>query len=695
MKPRLIISLILAVFITTAIFAKDIPLSKAEKVAKNFYFEKASVFGYKINYSDIIINETYKVENAYYVFNFSEGWVVVSAEDATSPVLGYNMDGTYPTNEQINYNFSSWMQHYVDQYNYIKENNIIADKDISSQWDKYINSEPQQLLAANRDVTTPLLTALWNQDAPYNLLCPEDEAGPGGHVYVGCVATAMSQIMHYWRYPNSGSGSDSYYQYPYGTISADYDTTYNWNGMQDVISNDNPWDIALIGFHAAVSVEMHFSADGSGSYSWDVPSALENHFNYSTSAAYIEKNNYSTSVWENYMQQDLDAGKPLYYSGYSSSGGHAFVCDAYEGMNYYHFNFGWSGSGNGFFTLYDVGGYNSGQGMVRSIVPGDNNYPYIADGNYTLPFKSGSFTDGSGPVEDYPSGVQASWLISPQTEIDSIESINLSFVEFNTNSNDILRVYGGNSSDGELLGEYSGSTIPSQINYDGNEMFITFSSTGSASGFKAEYTSSSPAWCSNSNNFTEPTGTFSDGSGDFYYNNNSTCVFVIQNPEAVKITLEFTEFNTELDKDKVTVYNSSNQVVATLSGDEIPEPIVLESSTMFITWNTNSSVRGEGWTAEYYLDGVGVDENPDNNINLTIYPNPSDGVFNVNFEEQTSENVELVVTDISGKLVNRTQLKNASGIYNSKIDLSNQPKGIYILSINGDNTVVNRRLIVK
>jgi len=695
MKPRFFISLFLVVFFVTTIFAKDIPLSKAKTVATNFYFEKAFTFGQKINYSDININEAYKVDNAYYILTFDEGWVIVSAEDATTPVLGYNVSGTYPTNDQINYNFESWMQHFVDQYNYIKENNVTATKEISSEWNKYMTSEPEKLLSGDRDVTTPLLTTMWNQDAPYNLLCPEDEAGPGGHVYVGCVATAMSQIMHYWRYPNNGSGSDSYYQYPYGTISANYDTTYNWNGMQDVISNENPWDIALIGYHAAVSVEMDFGADGSGSYSWDVPSALENHFNYSTSAAYVEKSNYSSSVWENYMQQDLDAGKPLYYSGYSSSGGHAFVCDAYEGSNYYHFNFGWSGSGNGFFTLYDVGGFNSGQGMVRSIVPGDNNYPYIANGNYTLPFKSGSFTDGSGPIEDYPSGVQATWLISPQTEIDSIESIHLSFVEFNTNSSDILRVYGGNSTDGELLGEYSGSTIPSQINYDGNEMFITFSSTGSASGFKAEYTSSSPAWCTNSNNFTEPTGTFDDGSGDFYYNNNSTCVFVIQNPEAVKITLEFTEFNTELNKDKVTVYNSSNQVVATLSGDEIPEPIVLESSTMFITWNTNSSVRGEGWKAEYYMNGVGVEENTDNNMNLSIYPNPSDGIFNANFENEDAQEMDLVVTDISGRLINKTQIQSESGIYNSKIDLSNQPKGIYILSIKGDNTVINRRLIVR
>jgi len=695
MKPRNFTILFLAVVFSTAIFAKDVTFSYAKKVASNFYFEKSIKFGTDINFNDINIRDSYKVEDAFYVFNFDKGWVVVSAEDAIIPVLGYSLKGNYPTSDQLTDNFSSWMQHYIDQYNFVEENEIIADDKISLQWQKYNTSEPEKLLTGERDVTTPLLTALWNQDSPYNLLCPEDEAGPGGRVYVGCVATAMSMIMHYWRYPNNGTGSDTYYQYPYGIISANYDTTYNWDGMQDQINNTNPWDIALIGYHAAVSVEMDFGADGSGSYSWDVPSALKNHFNYSNSANYIEKSNYSSTVWENYMQSELDQGHPLYYSGFSSSGGHAFVCDAYEGMNYYHFNFGWSGSGNGFFTLYDVGGYNSGQGMVRNIVPGDNNYPYIASGEKTLTFKSGSFTDGSGPVEDYPSGVNASWLISPQTETDSIETIYLSFVEFNTNSSDVLRVYGGNSTDGELLGEYSGSTIPNQISYDGNEVFVTFTSSGSAPGFKAEYNTSGPDWCNNSNNFSEPSGTFSDGSGDFYYNNSTTCVYIIQNPEAVQITLEFTEFSTEADKDKVTVYNSNNQVIATFSGDQIPDPVVVQSSPLIITWNTNNSIKGEGWTAEYYMDGVGINENINDVSSLSVYPNPSSGIFNFSFNQTSISDIEILISDISGKIIEKSTISNFSGTHKSKIDISNQPKGIYILSIKGSDSVLNRRLIIK
>jgi len=696
MKSKFLLSIIVAVAFSTAIFAKDVLRNQAEKVAVNFFFEKTYAFNQGVDYHNISIIDSYKVDNAYFVVNFEDGWVVVSANDATLPVLGYNTTGSYPSEDRQDYNYKSWMQHFVDQANYIKENDIQATEETLQAWERYSTDKPDLSFMAVRDVTTPLLSSTWNQDDPYNVLCPEDEAGPGGHVYVGCVATAMSMIMHYWRYPNSGSGSYQYYQYPYGIISADFENAeYEWDGMQDNINNNNPWEMAEIGFHAAVSVQMNFGPNGSGSYSWNVPSALIDHFNYSSSAQYIEKSNYSTASWENILQGQLDIGQPLYYSGFSTSGGHAFGCDGYDGMNYYHFNFGWSGSGNGFYTLQDVNGYNSGQGAVRNIIPGDNNYPYMAAGADTLTFRSGSFCDGSGPVEDYTSGIDASWLISPQTEMDSIESISLSFVDFETNASDHLKVYAGNDTTGELLGDFSGSDIPGTINFDGNEIFITFTSTGSAAGFKAEYTSSAPTWCSGSQTFTEPSGSFSDGSGDFYYNNSTTCVYVIQNPEAVRITLEFTDFATELDKDKVKVFNGSNQLIADFSGDELPEPVVEETNAMFITWSTNNSVRDLGWSAEYYIDGVGVEENIGDYNNVSVYPNPSNGTLNVNFNVENAGNLDVKLINLNGQIIMQQTINNFDGEFNQSFDLSKQPKGIYLLSINSEKGIVSRKVVLQ
>ncbi len=153
----------------------------------------------------------------------------------------------------------------------------------------------------------------------------------------------MSMIMHYWRYPLQGSGSNSYYFYPYGTISANFgEANYEWNSMTDVIDNDYIWEIAEIGFHAGVGVEMMYGWDGSGAYSNDVPYALINYFNFQSSVQYLSKNSYPATTWENMMQAELDNLRPMYYAGQSTEGGHAFVCDGYQGMNYYHFNFGWS-----------------------------------------------------------------------------------------------------------------------------------------------------------------------------------------------------------------------------------------------------------------------------------------------------------------------------------------------------------------
>ncbi len=696
MRSKILLSLFVLFAFSAAIFAKDVLRNQAEKVAVNFFFEKTNTFGQGLNYLDINIIDSYKVADAYYVINFSDGWVVVSANDATVPVLGYNVSGSYPSSNEQSYNFQSWMQHYTDQASFIIENEIKATSEITSQWDKYSTNNPNTLLNGDRDVTTPLLTALWNQDDPYNLLCPEDNAGPGGNVYVGCVATAMSMIMHYWRYPNTGSGTYSYYQYPYGVISADFGSaTYEWDGMQDQINYNNPWEIAEIGYHAAVSVQMNFSPDGSGSYSWDVPGALEDHFNYSTQAQYVEKDNYSTSVWENYMQNEIDDGHPLYYSGFSTSGGHAFVCDAYEGMNYYHFNFGWSGSGNGFFSLQNVGGFSSGQGMVRNIIPGDANYPYIATGADTLIMPSGSITDGSGPVEGYTAGMDASWLISPQTEMDSIESISLSFVEFSTDANDYLRIYSGNDENGTLLGEYSGSTIPGQIDYDGNEIFITFTTTGSNTGFKMEYSASAPTWCSGAQTFTEPTGSFGDGSGDFYYDNGTTCTFVIDNPEAVRITLEFTSFLTEEGADRVKVYNANYQEIADLSGQEIPDPIVEETNALFITWTTNNAIRDIGWSAEYFIDGVGIDENIGDYENVSVYPNPSSDILNVSFEVEKAGELEVKLINLNGQVIRNEVINNFNGQFKHSFDISDEAKGIYILSIISEKGKIDKKIVLR
>ena len=694
MKSKILLSILVLFAVTASIFAKDISLSKAEQVAVNFFFEKANQYGNTVNYYDLNITESYNVDNAYYVVNLENGWVVIAANDVMTPVIGYNLEGVFPVIDHGFKAFDSWMQNYVDQVNFIRENDLTAEDEITSQWTAYTTNNPTILnTRGGRDVD-PLLTALWNQDNPYNAMCPEDPAGPGGRVYVGCVSTAMSLIMHYWRYPLSGSGEHSYYKYPYGTLTANFgEADYNWDGMTDVINDKFIWEIAEIGYHGAVSVDMMFGPDGSGAYSNDVPYAMSTYFNYQNSVQHISKSNYTTSAWEGMIETELNNDRPIYYSGQSTDGGHAFVLDGYQGSNYYHFNFGWSGSANGYYTLQDVNGFNQYQAMVRNIYPEDPTYPYIATGEKELTTLVGSFTDGSSPAADYPQGMDASWLINPQNDQDSISSITLSFIEFDTYSNDVIRIFDGPDAECPLIGEYSGSDVPPSMTSTGNTMYITFTSVGEGAGFKAEYTCQLPAWCT-STNITDPSGTITDGSQDFWYNNGTSCVFNLSHPEAVKYSLDFTEFATEESNDKVKVYDGATAtLIGEYSGHTIPDPIVVETNAMLIMWSTNPTVRDMGWSLNFTVDGVGVEETVLEN--LSVYPNPTTGTLNVNFDAEKQGDIQIKLVNISGQVILEETVTNANGTYNNSFDISDQAKGVYLLSITSENEKIDRKIVLK
>jgi len=107
----------------------------------------------------------------------------------------------------------------------------------------------------------------------YNELCPADPNGPGGHVYAGCVATAMGMVMKYWSHPTTGVGSHSYYCPGYGYQSANFGaTTYLWDEMPNSIST-SCIPIATLLYHCGVAVNMGYSVDGSGAQSTDAANA--------------------------------------------------------------------------------------------------------------------------------------------------------------------------------------------------------------------------------------------------------------------------------------------------------------------------------------------------------------------------------------------------------------------------------------
>ncbi len=704
MKTRFLLLLVLFTFGFGLInYAGNIKFQDAQKVAKNFYFEKSNQFKIPINYFDLqitnIIEHKNGQETVFFVFEFNnEGFVIVSAEDAFTPVIGYSYEGHFPKDLDYTSNYGSFIYSYIEQIIFARENNVSATSEVSNMWKHLLTDEISLLNTQDggKDIE-PLLTSTWNQDNPYNILCPEDASGPGGHVYAGCVATAMSFIMHYWRYPAIGNGSHSYYASGYGTQTANFGATeYNWNGMNNDIVNSNPNPIAKLQYHAGVSVNMQYGYDGSGAYSEDVDNALKNYFKYGN-ATYIQKSNYSLTQWINILKTDIDLGHPLYYSGRTTdNSGHAFGCDGYEGDEF-HFNFGWSGYGNGYYTLSNVNGFYVGQAAIKNFYPTDGDYPYYADSLTIITDRSGSFTDGSGPVEDYLDNTTASWLIDPQTTEDSITDVTLTFYEFDLGQNDELIIYDGGDTNANVVGTYTGTNMPASFTSTGNKLFIAFISdeNGTGPGFYAEFTTTSPAYCSGMTVFTEPTGTFSDGSGTFNYNNSSTCMWKIEPEWASDITLTFTEFNTEEGSDFVKVYDGNYQpaiLLGEFSGSDIPDPLTATSGMMFITFTSNSSTTAGGWEAYYEINNVGMEESGTFEY-LNVFPNPANDNITVELQTKSTQSINIELMTITGEII-ISESSEASGKFTRSIDISKLAQGIYFLKITNEIGIINKKIVV-
>lgn len=699
MKFRLLFLSFLTGLFTLSLAAATVTRDDAEKAARNFLFQTINKYGEGTSLNDIRFSGPYTHFSnglpAFYAFHTNPGFVLVSAEDAFTPILGYSYEGTFDL-EQAPAHYRGFIMNYVAQIDHIRAGQLPAEPEFKAAWDAVMGDPSALSVTRERDVE-PLLYCTWDQGSPYNILCPADANGPGGHVWVGCVATAMAQIMYYWRYPETGTGQHCYTPgtLSYGQQCANFgQTSYQWEGMNNSIDGHNPFANAELQYHCAVSVNMNFSPNGSGSFSWLVPERLNSFFRYNN-AQYREKQNYSTSGWISLLKADIDQGYPLYYSGYNpTDGGHAFVCDGYQGDNF-HFNFGWSGSGNGYYSLSSVGGFNQGQACVRNFIPSDTDYPYHNTGAVTITNKSGSFTDGSGPIGNYLDNNTASWLIDPQTLYDSITSITLSFPVFDILPGDTVRIYDGGSTADVMLGAYSGTSLPGEVVSSSNQLLVTFTtnSSGSASGFYAEFTSTSPTWCSGLTQMTEPSGTFEDGSGDFYYQSGATCMWRIKPEDAGNIHLNFNYFDTEEGFDKVTVYDGQTKI-AEFSGSEIPAQVTATSGSMFITWNTNQAGNFQGWEAYYEIDNVGLTENAGIS-RLSVYPNPSGGLMQVRFSLEEPDDLAIRLVSTTGQTIYSFEDKPGAGAVSHELDLRGLAPGMYFLELKTSLGTTSKKVVIR
>ena len=418
MKTKIIFTGILIFSLSCqSFFAQEVSIETAEKVAKNLYYEKAQSI-YDINFEDILISEVFtRAENGipfYYVFNIAnnQGFVIIAADENVQPVLGYSVEGSYNDTLQPPA-FTEWMKYYEEQILFIKENHLQANEQLAEEWKNLLTNEANYLKSTTSGFW--LLETEWDQGCYYNEECPECFPSDPceeicGHTLVGCVATAMGQIMKHHDYPYMGTGDTSYYCYGGYYVEADFEKRYDWNKMFDGPLGNYNEDIATLLFHCGASVGMNYGFSSSGAAPQNVSYALKRRFSYAATAKYIEKDDYSTSEWEIVLKNELDANRPMHYRGENQYGGtlHSFVCDGYNG-SMFHFNWGVDGEANDFFDLdlldpyykYESHNFSYEQAATIGIQPAS----YA-----TLPYSTG-----------FESGLDDAWAIQSSTKYGRIQ----------------------------------------------------------------------------------------------------------------------------------------------------------------------------------------------------------------------------------------------------------------------------------
>ncbi len=359
---KLIYLFIALIFSSGLLIASPVSQGIAQKVASNFY---GQVFKTPVTSVSLAYTETDATGLAvYYAFNINDkgGFVLVSAEDAGRPIIGYSNKGAYTIPKSGN-NIDFWMQKRKKEIIAIRSHNLTASSGIAEEWNAYINNiSPKNHKSFHKTLGTVfpsdslyLVQSTWDQPYPYNLDCP------GGSV-TGCVATCMSQIMRYWSYPPHGTGSSTYYSTTYGVLSANYNHPYRWSLMPLNSPTGADTDMARLLSDAGVSVDMAYSTSESGAevITADDASACAQiayvkYFNYSPKLIDGLKIFADSLAWLDTLENELNHNRPIEYVGVDpAAGGHTWVCDGYDSLAYFHMNWGWSALDDGWYTLNDL-----------------------------------------------------------------------------------------------------------------------------------------------------------------------------------------------------------------------------------------------------------------------------------------------------------------------------------------------------
>ncbi len=722
MKKNLLFVLPLLVFIE-AMNANPVPVAVAQTVASNFYAQTTHKQAGMVTLAYAEKSEAYGI--LYYVFNVNSGFIIISGDDAVSPVLGYSTEGNYTTPQPGN-NVYYWMQKEASNISYVKSNNIQASAQTEEEWAAYQNnSKLTKHRLHSAKAIAPLCKTTWDQPYPYNIMCP------GGSV-TGCVATCMAQILKYWNYPAHGIGSSFYYEYSpenYGLLTANYDTSdYVWSSMPNLVSGDNQ-EVAKLMYDCGVSVDMSYSPSESGA--WVITAddkicaqtSFVNYFGYNAATIQgIQRKNYSDSAWIAIIDTELNNNRVMEYAGWDTVyGGHTWVCDGYDSNNRLHMNWGWSGADNGYYALDTL---NPGpyfwirkEELVIGIEPPSlvasfDASPLVACAGSTIAFTDKSLiSDPSFPITNwqwsFPGGTPATANTKDAwATYTTAGTYPVTLIVTNSNSTDTLTKTSYITVNGPnplpFIQNFEGPFPPAQW---------TLNNPWLHAGKWAQYSG---------------TGGYGNSTHCIYYNNrlngvkgNNDQVFtpvydfsLVSNPY-IYFDVAYTPYDITYS-DTLAVYYSldcgatftrvylkggmnlcTTGGVTLLQGansdmngcfvplsnnwrtDTIMIPAIANKSNVMFSFENRS---GNG--SSIYLDNINVPvstgiDNITENTSLNVYPNPNNGNFTITFNRVSGIDYDLSVYNVLGQQIISKKIQGGQGLFFYPIDLSGYAKGVY------------------
>ena len=374
MKKAIITLVFVCLVCSGWLFAAPRTPQRALEIARTFVRSHVAMKHIDVKGLKLINGESIQTRTvaypAYYIVNTGndDGFIIISGDDCAREILAYSDKGSLDY-AHLPPNTKYWLDFYATEMERMNENDSFVKK----------TAEAQSLTTrAIPPVIAPLLDKIeWDQGDPYNLDCPEER---GEKTVTGCAATALAMVMKYYEYPKQGIGSYSYTTATLKkTLSVNYaEANYKWELMlpqyTSTATEEQKKAVAELMLHCGVAMDMDYNlnaAGGSGAGIFTQYNALTKYFGYNPNM-YFEGRDYNTEGrWKNMIQKELMAGRPILYSGQSSGGGHAFVLDGCDEKDMYHFNWGWSGYANGYYSLSALdpgaGGTGSGSGAYNAM----------------------------------------------------------------------------------------------------------------------------------------------------------------------------------------------------------------------------------------------------------------------------------------------------------------------------------------